>query len=310
MGDQITIHPDGDTLHLVSRTAEADLKVLTGKVVPEIVEDGEMIATLTGPVLKSLLRAGTFSSKDPKHSRPALEVVAIDFDGKSATAYAGDGNGLAVVTEILPQAASGLLLRIPNLTADVLSGLVGSKDAVTIRGNQDRITVTISGEKLVVVKSPLSAEPFPLDQIKAAATLAKKEGTTIPYQPESMKTAIASFRAMDTSGKMFILVNANECWLASDITEKGAARRHLGAATGANVKAWLATGYVDVFLNAADGGAATMKLLGHKMPVVMTTNGLTVVIQGLDPDRMKDPIQFDQQPALSLVAEPATVMTK
>ena len=53
-----------------------------------------------------------------------------------------------------------------------------------------------------------------------------------------------------------------------------------------------------------------MKLLGHKMPVVMTTNGLTVVIQGLDPDRMKDPIQFDQQPALSLVAEPAVVMTK
>jgi DNA polymerase III sliding clamp (beta) subunit (PCNA family) len=265
-------------------------------------EDIQVIASLPGSLLRSLLRALPFASADD--TRPNLQVLHLTFSEEAATARGADGFTVGIVTENIQGPTQPVVLPLPGSVGRLLSGLVEEGDTVQVQSsgsNHYLFQVTNPNTaKSLTLASVAGPENFPAEQIEQLLAAARQEAcTNFSISKHSLAQTVRMVAAMGTHAA-FIKISNGAIKVASEETQVGQARNILeGETSGQDIQAWVSA---SLLKRAADAcrSQITMRMSGEKKPLLVEEANFTALIMPLSPVGYKDPFADDEAIPLTL----------
>ena len=298
----IQLSVEGNSFLLNSQANRTTLRIVDEQL-PVIGEESiQTLATLSGSILRSLLRVLPFASTDG--SRAALQVVHLTVEKDSILAQAADGFSAGSVRENVQGIQKETTLSLPWSFARLLTTLVEEHDTVRIgTSGPNRFLFQITNAKQAKDLTPATvpgAENFPAAQIGTLIEQSRNDVRAhLTVQQTSLMQTIRMVQAMGTHNT-FIKALGGSVKMASEETPTGQARNILdGTASGEDASAWLSSAFLK---RAAESckGEITLKLADGKKPVLLEAGAFTVLIMPLLIEGAKDPFPEEEALAISL----------
>ena len=298
----IQISVEGNSFLLNSQANRTALRIVDEQL-PVIGEESiQTLATLSGSILRSLLRVLPFASTDG--SRVALQVVHLTVEKDSILAQAADGFSAGSVCENVQGIQKETTLSLPWSFARLLTTLVEEHDTVRIgTSGPNRVLFQITNAeqaKDLTLATVTGAENFPAAQIGTLIEQSRNDVRAhLTVQQTSLMQTIRMVQAMGTHNT-FIKALGGSVKMASEETPTGQARNILdGTASGEDASAWLSSAFLK---RAAESckGEITLKLADGKKPVLLEAGAFTVLIMPLLIEGAKDPFPEEEALAISL----------
>ncbi|MCZ7547654.1 MAG: hypothetical protein M5U11_00660 [Anaerolineales bacterium] len=297
----IQLSVDGNSFLLNSQANRTTLRIVDEQL-PVIGEESiQTLATLSGTILRSLLRVLPFASTDG--SRAALQLAHLTLEKDSILAQAADGFSAGSVREKVRGITQPTTLSLPWNFARLLATLVEEHDTVRIgTSGPNRILFQITNAeqaKDLTLATVTGAENFPAAQIGNLIEQARSETCShLMVQQSSLIQTIRMVQAMGTHNT-FLKASGGVVKMASDETATGQARNVLdGTASGEDASVWLSAAFLKRAAESCKGEIA-LKLADGKRPVLLEAGAFTVLIMPLLIEGAKDP--FPEEEAIALV---------
>ncbi len=296
----IQLSVEGNSFLLNSQANRTTLRIVDEQL-PVIGEESiQTLATLSGSILRSLLRVLPFASTDG--SRAALQVVYLSLEKDSILAQAADGFSAGSVCENVQGIQGQTTLSLPWSFARLLAMLVEEHDTVRIgTSGPNRILFQITNAeqaKDLTLATVTGAENFPAAQIGNLINQSRNDVRAhLTVQQTSLMQTIRMVQAMGTHNS-FLKASNGSVKMASEETPTGQARNLLdGTASGEDASAWLSAAFLK---RAAESckGEITLKLADGKKPILLEAGAFTVLIMPLLIEGAKDP--FPEEEALAI----------
>ncbi len=298
----IQLSVDGSSLILNSQANRTTLRIVDEQL-PVIGEETiQTIASVSGTILRSLLRVLPFASTDG--SRAALQVVHLTLEKDSILTQAADGFSAGSVRENVQGIQQQTSLSLPWNFARLLTTLVDEHDTVRIgTSGPNRILFQIANTeqaKDLTLATVTGAENFPAAQIGSLIEQARSDTLAhLTVQQNSLMQTIRMVQAMGTHNTI-IKASGGVVKMASEETPTGQARNILdGTASGEDANAWLSAAFLKRAAESCKGTIA-LKLADGKKPVLLEAGAFTVLIMPLLIEGAKDPFPEEEALAISL----------
>jgi len=318
--DSLSVHVDAQILHAVVETLAGQVRLSVEdnalvlqcganrttlrQVEEELPLIGEQesppAATLSGSLLRSLMRVLPFASTDC--SRTVLQVLHLCLESDRATALAADGYSAGRVRETIEGPQQSITACLPLGFARLLASLVEERDLVQIYPlDEARFHCRVSnpqGDKNLTLATLAVSEAFPSEQIEALVETARQnERARLLVSQSSLMQSIRMVQAMGTQNT-YLKISAGAARIASAETETGRARNLLeGSAEGQPASAWLSAAYLKRFAEAVKG-ETSLRLGMPQQPILAEAGSFTVLIMPLLLEGAKDP--FPEEEALAI----------
>ena len=298
----IQISVEGNSFLLNSQANRTALRIVDEQL-PVIGEESiQTLATLSGSILRSLLRVLPFASTDG--SRVALQVVHLTVEKDSILAQAADGFSAGSVCENVQGIQQETTLSLPWNFARLLATLVEEHDRVRMgTSGPNRVLFQITNAeqaKDLTLATVTGAENFPAAQIGNLIEQSRNDVRAhLTVQQTSLMQTIRMVQAMGTHNT-FLKASNGSVKMASDETPTGQARNVLdGTASGEETSAWLSSAFLK---RAAESckGAIALKLADGKKPILLESGAFTVLIMPLLIEGAKNPFPEEEALAISL----------
>ena len=295
----IQLSVEGNSFLLNSQANRTTLRIVDEQL-PVIGEESiQTLATVSGTILRSLLRVLPFASTDG--SRAALQVVHLTLEKDSILAQAADGFSAGSVRENVQGITQPTTLSLPWNFARLLSTLVEERDKVRIgTSGPNRILFQLANveqAKDLTLATVTGAENFPAAQIGNLIEQSRNDVLAhLTVQQTSLMQTIRMVQAMGTHNT-FLKASNGSVKMASEETPTGQARNVLdGTASGEDASVWLSAAFLK---RAAESckGEIMLKLADGKKPVLVEAGAFTVLIMPLLIEGAKDP--FPEEEALA-----------
>lgn len=306
----IQLSVEGNSFLLNSQANRTTLRIVDEQL-PIIGEETiQILATVSGAILRSLLRVLLFASTDG--SRAALQVVHLTVEKDSILAQAADGFSAGSVRENVQGIQQQTTLSLPWNFARLLSTLVEEHDTVRMgTSDPNRVLFQITNaeaSKDLTLATVTGAENFPAVQIGTLIEQARSDVLAhLTVQQTSLMQTIRMVQAMGTHNT-FLKASGGVVKMASEETPTGQARNVLdGTANGEDASVWLSSAFLK---RAAESckGEIVIKLADGKKPVLLEAGAFTVLIMPLLLEGAKDPFPEDEAVASSLQVEPVETL--
>ena len=298
----IQLSVDGNSFLLNSQANRTTLRIVNEQL-PVISEESiQTLVTVSGTILRSLLRVLPFASTDG--SRAALQVVHLTLEKDAILAQAADGFSAGSVHENVQGTTQQTMLSLPWNFARLLVTLVDEHDTVQIgTSGPNRILFQITNAeqaKDLTLATVTGAENFPAAQIGNLIEQSRNDVLAhLTVQQTSLLQTIRMVQAMGTHNT-FLKASGGVVKMASDETATGQARNILdGTASGEDASAWLSAAFLK---RAAESckGEIMLKLADGKKPILLEAGAFTVLIMPLLIEGAKDPFPEEEAFAIQL----------
>ena len=298
----IQLSVEGNSFLLNSQANRTTLRIVDEQL-PVIGEESiQTLATLSGTILRNLLRVLPFASTDG--SRAALQVVHLTVEKDSILAQAADGFSAGSVRENVQGITQPTTLSLPWNFARLLATLVEERDTVRIgTSGHNRILFQITNAeqaKDLTLATVTGAENFPAAQIGNLIEQSRNDVRAhLTVQQTSLMQTIRMVQAMGTHNT-FIKASNGSVKMASEETPTGQARNVLdGTTNGEDASAWLSAAFLKRAAESCKGTLA-LKLADGKKPVLLESGAFTVLIMPLLIEGAKNPFPEEEALAISL----------
>ncbi|MBV6391212.1 MAG: hypothetical protein KPEEDBHJ_00420 [Anaerolineales bacterium] len=303
LAGQIRLHVDGTALVIQQGTSNRTSLRIVEEPLPIIGEESiQTIATFSGTIFRSLMRALPFASTDD--SRAVLQVVHLILDSDTVMAQTADGYSAGLVLESIEGPANQTSVSLPLSSARLLSTLVDDRDTVRMgTAGENRYIFQITNpdiSKNLTLATVTVDGNFPSAQIKTLIDEARQNAKAIlQIQQPSLMQSIRMVNAMGTQSTFLKAVNS-VAKIASAETETGQGRNILeGTASGENAQAWLSAAFLKRAAEACKG-ELVMRITNNTKPILIEAGSFTAVIMPMMVDGSKDPFPEDEAIAISL----------
>jgi DNA polymerase III sliding clamp (beta) subunit (PCNA family) len=303
LAGQIRLHVDGTALVIQQGTSNRTSLRIVDEPLPVIGEESiQPIATFSGTIFRSLMRALPFASTDD--SRAVLQVVHLILDSNTMMAQTADGYSAGLVRETVAGPADPTSVSLPLSSARLLSTLVEERDTVRMgSAGENRYIFQISNtdeSKDLTLATVTADGNFPSAQIKTLLEEARQNAVaTLQIQQPSLMQSIRMVNAMGTQST-FIKAVDGVAKIASAETETGQGRNILeGSASGGNAQAWLSAVFLKRAAEACKG-ELVMRITNNTKPILIEAGSFTAVIMPMVVEVSKDPFPEDEAIAISL----------
>lgn len=303
LAGQIRLHVDGTALVIQQGTSNRTSLRIVDEPLPVIGEESiQTVATFSGIIFRSLMRALPFASTDD--SRAVLQVIHLILDSDTVMAQTADGYSAGLVLESIEGPADQTSVSLPLSSARLLSTLVDDRDTVRMGMAGEnryifRITNTVDSKDLTLATVTADGN-FPSAQIKTLIDEARQNAVAIlQIQQASLMQSIRMVNAMGTQSTFLKAVNG-VAKIASAETETGQGRNILeGTASGENAQAWLSAAFLKRAAEACKG-ELVMRITNNTKPILIEAGSFTAVIMPMMVEASRDPFPEDEAIAISL----------
>lgn len=303
LAGQIRLHVDGTALVIQQGTSNRTSLRIVDEPLPVIGEESiQTVATFSGTIFRSLMRALPFASTDD--SRAVLQVVHLILDSDTVMAQTADGYSAGLVLESIEGPADQTSVSLPLSSARLLSTLVDDRDTVrmgTAGENRYIFQITNPDDSKDLTLATVTADGnFPSAQIKTLIEEARQNAIAIlQIQQSSLMQSIRMVNAMGTQSTFLKAVNG-VAKIASAETETGQGRNILdGSASGENAQAWLSAAFLKRAAEACKG-ELVMRITNNTKPILIEAGSFTAVIMPMMVEGSRDPFPEDEAIAISL----------
>jgi len=303
LAGQIRLHVDGTALVIQQGTSNRTSLRIVDEPLPVIGEENiQTVATFSGTIFRSLMRALPFASTDD--SRAVLQVVHLILNSNTVIAQTADGYSAGLVLESIEGPANQTSVSLPLSSARLLSTLVEERDTVrmgTAGENRYIFRITNTDDSKDLTLATVTADGnFPSAQIKALIEEARQNAVAmLQIQQASLMQSIRMVNAMGTQSTFLKAVNG-VAKIASAETETGQGRNILeGTASGENAQAWLSAAFLKRAAEACKG-ELVMRITNNTKPILIEAGGFTAVIMPMMVEGSRDPFPEDEAIAISL----------
>jgi DNA polymerase III sliding clamp (beta) subunit (PCNA family) len=303
LAGQIRLHVDGTALVIQQGTSNRTSLRIVDEPLPVIGEENiQTVATFSGTIFRSLMRALPFASTDD--SRAVLQVVHLILDSDTVMAQTADGYSAGLVLESIEGPANQTSVSLPLSSARLLSTLVDDRDTVrmgTSGENRYIFQITNPDDSKDLTLATVTADGnFPSAQIKTLIEEARQNAVAIlQIQQSSLMQSIRMVNAMGTQSTFLKAVNG-VAKIASAETETGQGRNILeGTASGENAQAWLSAAFLKRAAEACKG-ELIMRITNNTKPILIEAGSFTAVIMPMMVEGSKDPFPEDEAIAINL----------
>jgi len=303
LAGQIRLHVDGTALVIQQGTSNRTSLRIVDEPLPVIGEESiQTVATFSGTIFRSLMRALPFASTDD--SRAVLQVIHLILDSDTVMAQTADGYSAGLVLESIEGPANQTSVSLPLSSARLLSTLVDDRDTVrmgTAGENRYIFQITNPDDSKDLTLATVTADGnFPSAQIKTLIDEARQNAIAIlQIQQPSLMQSIRMVNAMGTQSTFLKAVNG-VAKIASAETETGQGRNILeGTASGENAQAWLSAAFLKRAAEACKG-ELVMRITNNTKPILIEAGSFTAVIMPMMVEGSKDPFPEDEAIAISL----------
>jgi DNA polymerase III sliding clamp (beta) subunit (PCNA family) len=303
LAGQVRLHVDGTLLVIQQGTSNRTSLRIVDEPLPVIGEESiQTVATFSGTILRSLMRALPFASTDD--SRAALQVIHLILNSDTVMAQTADGYSAGLVLESIEGPAEPTCVSLPLSSARLLSTLVDDRDTVrmgTSGENRYIFQITNADNSKDLILATVTADGnFPSAQIKTLIEDARQSAiATLQIQQPSLLQSIRMVNAMGTQSTFIKAVNGM-AKIASAETETGQGRNILeGSASGENAQAWLSATFLKRAVEACKG-ELVMRITNGTKPILVEAGSFTAVIMPMMVEGSKDPFPEDEAIAISL----------
>jgi DNA polymerase III sliding clamp (beta) subunit (PCNA family) len=303
LAGQIRLHVDGTALVIQQGTSNRTSLRIVDEPLPVIGEESiQTVATFSGTIFRSLMRALPFASTDD--SRAVLQVIHLTLDSECVMAQTADGYSAGLVLESIEGPAEQTCVSLPVSSARLLSTLVEDRDTVrmgTSGENRYIFQITNPDDSKDLTLATVTADSnFPSAQIKTLIDEARQNAIAIlQIQQPSLMQSIRMVNAMGTQSTFIKAVNG-VAKIASAETETGQGRNILdGSASGENAQAWLSAAFLKRATEACKG-ELTLRITNDTKPILVEAGSFTAVIMPMMVEGSKDPFPEDEAIAISL----------
>ncbi len=302
LSGQIRLHVDGTSLVIQGVANRTTLRIVEEPLPVIGDEQTQPIATISGNIFRSLMRALPFASTDD--SRAVLQVIHLILDSDTVMAQTADGYSAGLVLESIEGPANQTSVSLPLSSARLLSTLVDDRDTVrmgTAGENRYIFQITNPDDSKDLTLATVTADGnFPSAQIKTLIDEARQNAVAIlQIQQTSLMQSIRMVNAMGTQSTFLKAVNG-VAKIASAETETGQGRNILeGTASGENAQAWLSAAFLKRAAEACKG-ELVMRITNNTKPILIEAGSFTAVIMPMMVEGSKDPFPEDEAIAISL----------
>lgn len=303
LAGQIRLHVDGTALVIQQGTSNRTSLRIVDEPLPVIGEESiQTVATFSGTIFRSLMRALPFASTDD--SRAVLQVIHLILDSDTVMAQTADGYSAGLVLESIEGPADQTSVSLPLSSARLLSTLVDDRDTVrmgTAGENRYIFQITNPDDSKDLTLATVTADGnFPSAQIKTLIEEARQNAVAmLQIQQASLMQSIRMVNAMGTQSTFLKAVNG-VTKIASAETETGQGRNILeGTASGENAQAWLSAAFLKRAAEACKG-ELVMRITNNTKPILIEGGSFTAVIMPMMVEGSKDPFPEDEAIAISL----------
>ena len=303
LAGQIRLHVDGTALVIQQGTSNRTSLRIVDEPLPVIGEESiQTVATFSGTIFRSLMRALPFASTDD--SRAVLQVVHLSLNSDTVMAQTADGYSAGLVLESIEGPANQTSVSLPLSSARLLSTLVEDRDTVrmgTSGENRYIFQITNPNDSKDLTLATVTADGnFPSAQIKTLIEEARQNAIAIlQIQQPSLMQSIRMVNAMGTQSTFLKAVNG-VAKIASAETETGQGRNILeGTASGENAQAWLSAAFLKRAAEACKG-ELVMRITNNTKPILIEAGSFTAVIMPMMVEGSKDPFPEEEAIAISL----------
>lgn len=303
LAGQIRLHVDGTALVIQQGTSNRTSLRIVDEPLPVIGEESiQTVATFSGTIFRSLMRALPFASTDD--SRAVLQVVHLILNSDTVMALTADGYSAGLVMESIESPTEPTSVSLPLSSARLLSTLVEDRDTVhmgTAGENRYIFQITNPDDSKNLTLATVTADGnFPSAQIKTLIDEARQNAIAIlQIQQSSLMQSIRMVNAMGTQSTFLKAVNG-VAKIASAETETGQGRNILdGSASGENAQAWLSAAFLKRAAEACKG-ELVMRITNNTKPILIEAESFTAVIMPMMVEGSKDPFPEDEAIAISL----------
>ncbi len=302
LAGQIRLHVDGTSLVIQGTSNRTTLRIVD-EPLPVIGEESiQTVATFSGTIFRSLMRALPFASTDD--SRAVLQVIHLILNSDTVMAQTADGYSAGLVLENIEGPTEQAIVSLPVSSARLLSTLVEERDTIcmgTSGENRYIFQITNAENSKDLILATVTADGnFPSEQIKNLIEDARQNAVaTLQIQQPSLMQSIRMVNAMGTQSTFLKAVNGM-AKIASAETETGQGRNILdGSASGENAQAWLSAVFLKRAAEACKG-ELTLRITNGTKPILVEAGSFTAVIMPMMVEGSKDPFPEDEAIAISL----------
>jgi len=303
LAGQIRLHVDGTALVIQQGASNRTSLRIVDEPLPVIGEESiQTVATFSGTIFRSLMRALPFASTDD--SRAVLQVIHLILDSDTVMAQTADGYSAGLVMESIEGPAQPTSVSLPLSSARLLSTLVDDRDTVrmgTAGENRYIFQITNPDDSKDLTLATVTADGnFPSAQIKTLIDEARQNAIAIlQIQQSSLMQSIRMVNAMGTQSTFLKAVNG-VAKIASAETETGQGRNILeGSASGENAQAWLSAAFLKRAAEACKG-ELVMRITNNTKPILIEAGSFTAVIMPMMVEASRDPFPEDEAIAINL----------
>ena len=303
LAGQIRLHVDGTSLVIQQGTSNRTSLRIVDEPLPVIGDESiQTVATFSGSIFRSLMRALPFASTDD--SRAVLQVVHLIINSDTVVAQTADGYSAGLVLESIKGPANQTSVSLPLSSARLLSTLVEERDTVrmgTSGENRYIFQITnVDDSKDVTLATVTADGNFPSEQIKTLIEDARQNAVAVlQVQQPSLMQSIRMVNAMGTQSTFIKAING-VAKIASAETETGQGRNILeGTASGEDAQAWLSADFLKRAVEACKG-ELVMRITNNTKPILIEAGSFTAVIMPMMVEGSKDPFPEDEAIAISL----------
>jgi DNA polymerase III sliding clamp (beta) subunit (PCNA family) len=302
LSGQIRLHVDETSLVIQGTSNRTTLRIVEEPLPVIGDEQTQPVATISGNIFRSLMRALPFASTDD--SRAVLQVIHLILDSDSVIAQTADGYSAGVARETIEGPTEPTSVSLPLSSARLLSTLVEDRDTVrmgTSGANRYIFQITNTDQAKDLTLATVTADGnFPSTQIKTLIDDARQNAIAIlQVQQPSLMQSIRMVNAMGTQSTFIKAVNG-VAKIASVETETGQGRNILdGSASGENAQAWLSAIFLKRAAEACKG-ELVMRITNGTKPILIESRNFTAVIMPMLVECGKDPFPEDEAIAITL----------
>ncbi len=302
LSGQIRLHVDETSLVIQGTSNRTTLRIVEEPLPVIGDEQIQPVATISGNIFRSLMRALPFASTDD--SRAVLQVIHLILDSDSVIAQTADGYSAGVARETIEGPTEPTSVSLPLSSARLLSTLVEDRDTVrmgTSGANRYIFQITNADQAKDLTLATVTADGnFPSTQIKTLIDDARQNAIAIlQVQQPSLMQSIRMVNAMGTQSTFIKAVNG-VAKIASVETETGQGRNILdGSASGENAQAWLSAIFLKRAAEACKG-ELVMRITNGTKPILIEAGNFTAVIMPMLVECGKDPFPEDEAIAITL----------
>lgn len=303
LAGQLRLHVDGSSLVIEQGTSNRTSLRIVDEPLPVIGDESiQTVATFSGSIFRSLMRALPFASTDD--SRAVLQVMHLILNSDTVMAQTADGYSAGLVLESIEGPAEPTSVSLPLSSARLLSTLVEERDMVrmgTSGENRYIFRITNPDDSKDVTLSTVTADDnFPSEQIKTLIEDARHNSVVVlQIQQPSLIQSIRMVNAMGTQSTFIKAING-VAKIASAETETGQGRNILeDTASGEDAQAWLPATFLKRAAEACKG-ELMLRITNGTKPILVEAGSFTAVIMPMMVEGGKDPFPEDEAIAISL----------